>query len=375
MKIVFDHQIFTQQSYGGISRYFVRLAQGLLALGHQADVVAPIHRNRYLKDLPAQHVHGLQLERFPPKTGRLFMLANDHLSKLKMGNIGADLLHETYYSAKPVSTAVKRRVISVYDMIHEKYPANFSAVDPAIRFKRLAVDRADHVICISHSTKNDLCALFRVPEHKVSVVHLGYEKFNQRPDAAAALPAGQIVRPFLLYVGSRGGYKNFDRMLKAVASRPALKNDFDVLAFGGGAFNAAEQALITTLGFAPNAVRQVGGDDAVLGSLYAQAHAFVYPSVYEGFGLPPLEAMAHDCPVVTSNSSSMPEVVGNAGAYFDPLDIEAQAEAICSVAFDEQRRSELIALGRQRLPLFSWERCALETQAVYQKVLQAKGAK
>jgi glycosyltransferase involved in cell wall biosynthesis len=235
MKIVFDHQIFTQQSYGGISRYFVRLAQGLLALGHQADVVAPIHRNRYLKDLPAQRVHGVELERFPRKTGRLFMLANDLLSKIDMRNRDADLLHETYYSAKPVCTAVKGRVITVYDMIHEKYPANFSAKDPAVRYKCLAVDRADHVICISHSTKNDLCALFGVPQHKVSVVHLGFEKFNQRPDAGLALLACKEVRPFLLYVGSRGGYKNFDRMLRAVASRPALKTTFDVLAFGGGA--------------------------------------------------------------------------------------------------------------------------------------------
>lgn len=374
MKIVFDHQIFTQQSYGGISRYFVRLAQGLLALGHQADVVAPIHRNRYLKDLPAQRVHGLELERFPPKTGRLFILANDQLSKLKMRNISADLLHETYYSDRPPNAQVKGRVITVHDMIHEKFAAEFSAKDFTSRKKRLTVARADHIICISNSTKNDLCALFDIPEYKVSVVHHGFERFEQRPDEIPPQLVDHVARPFLLYVGSRGGYKNFAGMLRAVAARPALKSAFDVLAFGGGAFNVTEQALITTLGFAPQSVQQVGGGDVLLGSLYAKARAFVYPSVYEGFGLPPLEAMAHDCPVVTSNSSSMPEVVGNAGAYFDPLDIEAQAEAICSVVFDEQRRSELIALGQQRLFLFSWERCALETQTVYQKVLQAKGA-
>jgi glycosyltransferase involved in cell wall biosynthesis len=372
MKIVFDHQIFTQQSYGGISRYFVRLVQGLLALGHQADVVAPIHRNRYLKDLPAQRVHGVEFARFPSKSGRLVMLANDQLSKLKMRNMGADLLHETYYTDRPVRASVKGRVITMHDMIHEKFAAEFPVGDTTSKKKRLSVARADHVICISHSTKNDLCALFDIPEYKVSVVYHGFEKFEQRPDASSPLLAGKAARPFLLYVGSRGGYKNFFRMLKAVAARQALKNAVDVLAFGGGEFNSAELALITTLGFAPQAVRQVGGDDAVLGRLYAQARAFVYPSVYEGFGLPPLEAMAHDCPVVTSNSSSMPEVVGNAGAYFDPLDIDAQAEAICSVVFDEQRRSGLIELGRQRLPLFSWERCSLETQAVYQKVHQAK---
>ena len=373
MKIIFDHQVFTQQSYGGISRYFVRLMQGLITLGHQADVIAPFHRNRYLNDLPPERVHGLQLESFPPKTGRLMMVVNDQLSKLKLRGMYPDVLHETYYGAQPLCPSAKGRVITVYDIIHEKYRANFSTRDPAIRYKRLAIDRADHVICISHSTKSDLCSLFNVPEHKVSVVHLGFEKFNQRGNSSHTPITAPPQRPFLLYVGSRGGYKNFARMLKAVASRSALQGALDVVAFGGGAFNAEELALVGTLGFAPQAVRQVGGGDEVLGTLYAAAAAFVYPSVYEGFGLPPLEAMAHNCPVVTSNSSSMPEVVGNAGEYFDPLDIEAQSDAICKVVFNAQRRSQLIELGRQRLEMFSWDRCALETQAVYQRVLRNKG--
>ena len=370
MKILFDHQIFTQQSYGGISRYFVRLAQGLLALGNQIDVVAPIHCNRYLKDLPKPHVHGIELDRFPPRTGHLSMMANHYLSKLISHSYSSEILHETYYSAKPVFPSAKGRVLTVYDMMHEKYAANFSPKDAGIKYKRMAVERADHVICISTSTKRDLCELFDIPDHQVSVVHLAYEKFETQP-VDAARP--NEVRPFLLFVGSRWGYKNFERLLRAVALSPALRVEFDVVAFGGGAFTPTEQALIEELSFGPNQVRQVGGNDAVLGRLYAQARAFVYPSVYEGFGLPPLEAMAQDCPVISSNSSSMPEVVGDAGAYFDPLDIEAQAQAISSVVFDDQRRKALIAAGRKRLSLFSWERCALETQAVYQKILLTKG--
>jgi glycosyltransferase involved in cell wall biosynthesis len=371
LKIVFDHQIFTLQRYGGISRYFVRLAQGLLAQGHQADVVAPLYVNRYLKDLPTQCVHGLALERHPPKTARLFMLVNDYLSKVVMRSMNVDLLHETNYSAKPVSPSGNGRVITVHDMIHEKFAAEFPVRDDTSKRKRLSVARADHIICISQSTKNDLCTLFDVPEWKVSVVHHGFERFERR---YVAIPgaASRTVRPFLLYVGARGGYKNFAGLLKAVAARSELKNTFDVVAFGGDAFNASELALITQLGYGSQAVRQQGGDDTLLGNLYSSAAAFVYPSIYEGFGLPPLEAMAHECPVVTSNSSSMPEVVGNAGAYFDPMDFDAQAEAICSVVFDEQRRSELTQLGQKRLALYSWERCAIETQAVYQKVLQIK---
>lgn len=372
MKIVFDHQIFTQQSYGGISRYIVRLTQGLLALGYQTEVVAPIHRNRYIKELPPERVHGVELKYFPPKTGRLIGLANDKLSNLKIRNLKPDLLHETYYNAKSVSSAAKGRVITVYDMIHEKFAPDFPTNDPTSKYKRLAVARADHVICISESTKHDLCEIFEVPEHKVSVVHLGFDKFNQRADAHPASLIGETKRQFLLYVGSRGGYKNFVGMLRAVAACPILKNTFDVIAFGGGDFTATERAIIKALGFAPQTVHQMNGGDNILASLYTQARAFIYPSKYEGFGLPPLEAMAHNCPVITSNSSSMPEVIGNAGQYFNPLDIEAQAEAISSVVFDEQRRSELIALGQQRLSLFTWERCALETQVVYQQVIKTK---
>lgn len=370
MKIVFDHQIFTYQSYGGISRYIVRLAQGLITLGEQVDVVAPIHRNRYLKDLPENVVQGLGLERFPPKTGRLAMVINHCLSQLSLRFSSPDIVHETYYSPKVVSRATKGRVVTVHDMIHEKCHGDFSSTDPTSQHKRLAVARADHVICISHSTKKDLCELFSFPEHKVSVVHHGFEKFVVKP----GLVSGVVhrPRPYLLYVGSRGGYKNFERMLKAVASKSELRNELDVVAFGGGAFNEAEKSLISKLGFDDKAVQQIGGDDELLGELYSKARAFVYPSVYEGFGLPPLEAMAHDCPLVTSNSSSMPEVVGQAGEYFDPLDVESQAEAICRVVFNEQRRSALIEAGRERLAMFSWERCAQETQAVYKYVLTNK---
>jgi glycosyltransferase involved in cell wall biosynthesis len=373
MNIVFDHQTFTLQSYGGISRYYVRLMQELLALGREVEVIAPIHRNRYLKDLPREYVYGFELERFPPRTGRLMMLINNQLSEIKMRSMNIDLLHETYYSTKSLCTSVRGRVITVYDMIHEKYASEFSARDRTTEYKRIAVDRADHVICISHSTKKDLCEIFDVPEHKVTVVHLGFERFERRAIDVPVPTTAIVKRPFLLYVGSRGGYKNFSRMLKAVASRPSLKNGFDIVAFGGGPFNAAEHSLIDTLGFVSHTVTQMAGGDDVLADLYSQAAAFVYPSVYEGFGLPPLEAMALNCPVVASNSSSMPEVVGDAGEYFDPLDIEAQCEAICKVVFDTQRRSQLIDLGRQRLPHFSWERCALESQAVYRQVLQNKG--
>lgn len=366
MKIAFDHQVFTFQSYGGISRYIVRLAQGLLSLGESVDILAPLHHNRYLKELPSERVHGFELNRFPPTSTRLIATINRKIASLQAHKLQPEILHETYYAVIPVKGPFKRRILSVYDMIHEKFASEFPPRDATSRIKRQAISRADHIIAISHSTKKDLCQLFDVPFDKVSVVHLGFEKFEAlAPIKKPKAPA----RPYLLYVGSRGGYKNFKFMLKAVASQAMLINEFDIVAFGGGPFNASEKNLIKILGFKPGTVRQIGGDDHMLGALYCAAAAFVYPSLYEGFGLPPLEAMAHDCPVVTSNTSSMPEVIGPAGEYFNPADIEAQAHAICLVVFDTLRRQQLVLEGRRRLGNFSWARCATETRHVYAKVL------
>jgi glycosyltransferase involved in cell wall biosynthesis len=175
-------------------------------------------------------------------------------------------------------------------------------------------------------------------------------------------------KPFLLYVGLRGGYKNFNRFLQAVASSTTLKSSFTVTAFGGGAFNAAEQSLIQTLGFQLNQIRQVSGDDALLAQHYSQASALVYPSTYEGFGLPPLEAMSLGCPVISSHASVMPEICGNAAEYFEPLDIESIRQAIEAVLSSIKRRDELIAKGLAQAAHYSWPICAERHLSVYQRL-------
>jgi len=177
-------------------------------------------------------------------------------------------------------------------------------------------------------------------------------------------------RPFILFVGARGGYKNFDRLLQAYAGRSILHESYDLVAFGGGDFSGNERALVRSLGLNENQVRQLGGDDAVLSVLYQQASLFVYPSLYEGFGIPPLEAMSLDCPVICSNTSSMPEVVGNAAVQFNPHDIDSIANALEAVITNPTLQADLRQRGRERLHAFSWHRCALETLNVYRKVLK-----
>lgn len=363
MKIAFDHQVFTRQVYGGVSRYYTILADELLTSQQDIKVFAGFYRNNYIGDLPAGVVKGKRLSKYPLKSGRFFQWVNHFNSQIQMKSWQPDIIHETYYSALPTLKASAVRVTSVYDMIHELFSDYFSASDATTQEKKSTFSRVDHIISISHSTKRDLIDLFGIDDQKITVVHLGVDLSAFKN---VRLASSTEHKPFLLYVGSRKGYKNFNGFIRAFASSVRLINELDIRAFGGGEFNSEEKKLITQLGFKPDQVQQVSGDDAVLAMLYQQAIAFVYPSLYEGFGLPPLEAMAANCPVISSNSSSMPEVVRNAGVYFDPQNCEEIRQTIEEVVFSDELKKQLIKLGQDNIKHFSWEKCAQETLNVYE---------
>lgn len=365
MKIAFDHQVFTFQSYGGISRYYTILADELLKQGQDIKVFAGMHRNNYVADLPDGVVKGIKLNKYPPKSGRVLQCFNHGMSQIQMKSWQPDIIHETYYSALPTLNTNAVRFTSVYDMIHELFSHQFSSRDKTTQWKKEAFERVDHIISISHSTKKDLIKILDVDASKVSVVHLGVDlRVFQQPKIENQFKE----KPYILFVGSRGGYKNFDGFLNACATSDVIKNKIKLVAFGGGCFNSQEISKINELGFKDGFVQQVGGSDEVLASLYTNALCFVYPSLYEGFGLPPLEAMAAECPVVSSNTSSMPEVVNQAGVYFNPNSIDEMCTAIETVIADETLRSQLIQLGVENIKHFSWQKCARETLEIYKKM-------
>jgi len=366
MRVAFDHQIFVMQPYGGISRYITKIAQSLLDIEQQVGVFAPLHINNHLSLLSKKIVYGKHVNRFPPKTVRLFLAYNQFLIRSKIVKWKPDVVHETYFTRFGSAPKFCPTVITVYDMIHELFSDEMPLTDSTSALKRIAVDRADAVICISENTKQDLMRLYGTPASKISVVHLGFDQFLSQE--SLSLISDFSESPFLLYVGQRAGYKNFIGLLKAVAASEKLMADFKVIAFGGSRFSSSEKKLIYSLGFAENQVRHQGGDDNVLGQLYDSAKAFVYPSIYEGFGIPPLEAMAHHCPVISSNTSSMPEVIGTAAEYFNPLDTDDMKYAIEKVVYSESRIEILKALGARRLMSFSWDKCSKETLGVYRSL-------
>jgi glycosyltransferase involved in cell wall biosynthesis len=278
----------------------------------------------------------------------------------------ADVLHETYFSPFRVAPLNTKVVLTVYDMIPELFSNDTQKSIRSKKTKARAVARADHVICISEQTKQDLIKILNVDPSKISVVHLGFTLTQSSGQTHLNI---KPLRPFLLYVGHRGGYKNFEGLLKAYASSSELVNRFDLLCFGGGPFTNQEIERIKGFGINPNQIYQVSGDDSILAAYYKAASVFVYPSLYEGFGIPPLEAMSFDCPVVCSNTSSIPEVVGNAAEMFDPTNTESIITAIEHVVNNELYRENLIELGRERIKQFSWERCARQTLDIYRKIL------
>lgn len=366
MRIAYDHQIFAWQEYGGISRYFYELATRVAATeGNEALIFAPNHGNLYLRDQPPACLVGDYSPRMR-KASRFVRQLNALSARAMLWRYRPDIVHETYYSAFRVAPPGTRTVLTVYDMIHEKLPRYFGRPEKLSRKKLAAVKRADHVICISEHTRRDLIELFAVPEEKTSVVHLGLALTTDRQ---AALPMSLVGKPYVLYVGDRGGYKNFSTLLEAFAASPTLRESFRLVCFGGGELREAELAMIGKYGLDQARVIQLRGDDALLASLYRNAGVFVYPSLYEGFGISPLEAMGFGCPVICSDRASLPEVVGDAAILVDPDRPEAIRSAMESVIDPGAARSALIAKGYERARHFSWDTCAERTLRVYRKVL------
>lgn len=372
MKILYSHHAFSMQRHGGVSRYFAELLKRIPSCGDASTrVVAPLFDNEYLAEVGRQaegrdsilglkvpHVPGL---RYPRR--RVSAL----LSKWITGRLGGvDIFHQTYFSLNDYAPSSARRVLTVFDMIHELFPGDFRAQDKTREAKRASVARADHVICISQSTRSDLIRLLGVSPSKLSVVYLGGDL---GVGVSLAPVRNRPVRPFVLYVGQRQGYKNFLTLLSEFADSPLLRSRFDLLCFGGGEFSAVERAAIAASGADFGHVVHRSGNDRMLAALYAQASAFVYPSLYEGFGIPPLEAMAAGCPVICAGTSSLPEVVGDAAEQFDPGVPGSIALALQRVLDDPTRSAELVLRGIERATAFSWERCARETFEVYRDVL------
>jgi glycosyltransferase involved in cell wall biosynthesis len=226
---------------------------------------------------------------------------------------------------------------------------------------------ADHVICVSESTRNDMLETYGPISAPISVVHHGVDpKF--RPGEA---PLPHLPARYVLFVGNRGQYKDAAVLMSAFAVAARHVPDLHLLFVGGGAFTSVEQRALHELGVASRTI-QVSLPDADMAAVYGNALMCVFPSRFEGFGLPALEAMACGTPTVLARGTSLPEVGGTAAAYFEPGNADELAAVMESLIDGEALRDGHRDAGILRATEFSWRRSAEETAAVYRQVLDGR---
>ena len=365
MKVLFDHDIFQNYRYGGISRYIVELHK---TLSHSTAVTsylcAPFCGNEYVDEIEGDS-SVIGNWKWPARLPKGKRFLREQILRGAGTLIQPDILHGTFFYRAKAPSFAKRFVITLHDMTNELLPQFFAADDPMPIHKRTAVENADHIICISERTRLDAMEIYRQPAEKFSVVHHGAISLP----AASELPAELQKTDYLLFVGQRAGYKNFSALLSAFASSRRLRGDFVLVCCGGGPLTVAERATMTALALPDHAVKQFSGSDALLAALYKDAAALVYPSLYEGFGMPLLEAFSMGCPVVASLHGAIPEVAGNAVEYIGAASEEDMIQSIEAVVYDSDRAASLRTAGAARVAQFSWDKCATETIDAYHKAM------
>ena len=370
MKIFFDHKIFVNQNYGGPSRYIVNLTSSLNKFEDlNAKIFAPLHINNYLdQNEIKKNKIGLKLP-FSGMINNFYKIKkrvgkfDDHINRFLMKRFNPDIYHTTYYDKSQMSCP-KKMVITVYDLIHELFSYEYGFPKNYLP-KESILKQASHIICISENTKKDLINIYNVDPSKISVTHLATDFSNLEEKKNLKNIIGS---KYFLFVGSRWKYKNFSNLLKAMSINKRLQKELKLVLFGGGSLKKEEINLINELGLNIKNIIHINGNENFLKSLYTNAEFLIYPSKYEGFGIPILESFSQNCPVLCSNTSSLPEVADDAALFFNPDEPEEISLTIDRFLQSSESRNILIGKGLERLKKFSWEKCAKQTLNVYQNL-------
>lgn len=365
LQVIYDSQIFDAQTFGGISRYFCEI---IPRMNITFDISVRYSENIYLKESKLCK-HRLPIPRWIFNKYKNKLLGkNRKFSEHMLRSSSTYLLHATYYEPYFQEWLGNNPyVITVHDMIYEKLPEFFSKEDRELIFeqKKKVVTQADRVIAISQNTKKDIIELLHIAPEKIDVIYHGTNIQKPTQKILVTLP-----KRFILYVGTRYSYKNFTRFAKAFSLLSSKDKDLYAICTGNP-FSMNEIKIFESLNISPKFIH-IQASDAMLYTLYTQAEAFVFPSLYEGFGIPILEAYACLCPAIISNTSCFPEIAADAAAYFNPYSEIEIADTIASVIYNPTLRTDLIHKGSEQIKLYSWEKAALQTEQVYFKALENK---
>jgi glycosyltransferase involved in cell wall biosynthesis len=369
MKVLYDHQSFSGAKYGGVARYFYDLMYNLkYEQGVDVELAIKFSNNDYLKNGDIKNITPFGFFLGYAKTNLLFSHVNRLNSAIQIARQSYDVFHPTYFKDYFLPFLGKKPfVITHHDVIPEKFSTQYAGLDGFDKDqKKKILDKASKIIAVSENTKKDILEVFNISPEKVEVIYHSthFAAFQPNPNVEILTP-----KRYLLYVGNRENYKNFDVYVESIAPILKKQDDLYLICAGNGKFTVSEQQLFANLKVEKQILHHQITSDDVLYQLYKNAIAFVYPSLYEGFGIPVIEAFACDCPVILSDRSCFPEVAQDAALYFNPDDKENIAFQIEKIIENTDLRIELIKKGKERLQDFSPTFTAQKTLQVYKSVI------
>jgi len=354
--------------FPGIGRYVTNLARAMAAQLTADEWLTILYDARHPQSWPSlPHVQTVPLDVSP------FGLRQQWVIPRLLKRLNADLYHSAYY-LMPYHPGVPA-VLTVYDVIPLRFPAQ-STLQARLLFRWmtwLALRAARQAVAISKATRRDFIAHFRFSPQQIAAIPLAADPAfcPQGPEMVAAVRAHYgLPEQFVLYLGSNKPHKNLVRLIEAWQRTMSTLHTSACLIIAGAWDDRYPEPRrrVTELGL-DHSVRFLGPlPETDLPALYSAATAFVFPSLYEGFGLPVLEAMACGVPVACSNTSSLPEVAGDAALTFDPLDTGAIARTLAGLITDPELRADLSVRARQRAAQFSWSRVAQKTKEIYVRI-------
>jgi glycosyltransferase involved in cell wall biosynthesis len=340
-----------------------------------------------LRNFPSTHVKHLQFVIYSSE--KFFEAAFEHIKTkskplsfseqfdlpIKKFGKGLDLFHSPQFNI-PVLSGIPQ-VTTIHDCAYSRFPQEFSSLLDRCLYTlmfRLSLQRSTRIIAVSHATKHDIQKIYGISGDKISVVHEGVDKqfFEERPSDPEFTGTTCILEPpFMLFVGIPRPRKNLERILRAFSLAMNRIDKRTKLVIAGPEDNRFLdiKRLAVELNIDSSLVLAGRVSEHELRSLYRSAQCLLFPTLYEGFGLPMLEAMACSTPVIASSMPAHNEIAGEAALFVNPLDIEEIADAIAKMAEDSRLREQLILKGKERIELFSWENCAKQTLSVYDRVL------
>jgi glycosyltransferase involved in cell wall biosynthesis len=364
IRVLFDNQIFQLQSHGGISRYFTELIREFNSnpsLGIEPVLSQDKVHNKHL--LNESGIVGLK-----PIHSRLRAFLNLLSFQLLVRRrpTDVDIVHSTFYLPGffPKKTGALAAV-TVYDMIPELYPDRRRLWNPHFQ-KKSYLRKADLVVAISESAANDMKNVLGI-DRESTITYLGVGTEFQ----SGLEPPSWITAPYFVFVGNRSGYKDADVAFEAFALVAKSNPELRLLLVGGGLLSTGELNALRSLGISSR-VEQRNVSNSDLPNAYSNALGLLYPTRYEGFGLPLLEAMASEIPVLCSNTDINREIAGEAGNFFEVGNSKALADLMASVFITPEGFKDRLSLGKSRSKEFTWRRCAEITANSYRKLLESQ---